>query len=357
MRKKKILLLSQSQWGYHVDTYMYATYLKKKYDISYLCWDYGNKILDAKDINVRYISRNGSLFLRNFRYIYSAKNEIKNLSPDICFIKYFQGCSILKVTNWKKLFIFDIRTASVKKNKIRRLIYDSIMLLESKIFTRITIISESLAKKIKLEKKSHILPLGSNCISKINKQFNELKLIYIGTLDGRDILKTIEGFAIYLQKHPKVNAAYTIVGDGEDMKKIRQYVINNSLEKNIHIIGWVPFNELKPIIDLHNIGVSFVPCTDYFDCQPVTKTFDYLLSGMPVIATNTSENQKIITPFNGVCIADTPESFANGVDSIHKNRKRYNSKEIRNNAKKYDWKYIANDLDKYFDSCLSDTIF
>lgn len=352
--KKKLLILSQSQWGYHIDTYKYATYLKNSYDVSYLCWNYRKKIVDPEGVTVRYISRNGSLFTRNLRYLYSATTEIKKLSPDICFIKYFRGCSLLKLTHWKNLLIFDIRTGSIKKNSINRLLYDSFMLFESKIFTNITIISESLAIKMKIREKAHLLPLGSDSISKTKKEFNTLKLIYIGTLNGRDIIKTVQGFAIYLQKYkPSIRTTYTIVGDGDDMKKIQQYVINNNLEKNITILGQIPFNELEPIMDDHNVGVSFVPCTEYYDCQPVTKTFDYLLSGMPVIATNTSENKKIINHFNGVCIIDSPEHFADGINKIYNNKTVYDSEEIRSNVKKHDWKYIINNFNKYLDGLLS----
>ncbi len=351
MNKKKLLILCHTQWGYHIYTYKYATYLKDDYDITYLCWDYENKRIEEEGVKVKYISRNGSLLFRNLRYLYSAKNEIDKISPDIFFIKYLQGCSLLKLINPKKIFIFDIRTASIKKNKIRRIIYDSVMLLESKFFYNITIISESLANKIKIKKGYHVLPIGSDILSKKNKKINELKLIYIGTLDGRDIIKTIEGFSIYLKKYkPKDNIVYTLVGDGKDIKKLQEYVRVKGLEKNIHIIGRVPFNKLEPLMDSHNIGVSFVPCTEYFDCQPVTKTFDYLLSGMPVIATNTLENKKVINSINGVLIADNSESFANGIYNIHENMNKYDSIKIRSDAKKYDWNYVINDLKKYINN-------
>ncbi len=350
MHKKKLLILCQSQWGYHIDTYKYAIYSKNDYDVTYLCWDYKEKRLKDEGIRVKYITRSGSLLLRNLRYLFLAEKEIKKLSPDICFIKYLQGCLIFKLLNWKKIFIFDIRTASVKKNKVRRIIYDNVMLFESKFFSNMTIISESLATKLKI-KKYHILPLGSDIISKKNKNFDKLKLIYVGTLDGRDIIKTIKGFSIFLKKYnPKENIIYTIVGDGKNKNKLQHYVKVNKLEKNIHIVGSVPFNELESVMDDHNVGISFVPCTDYFDCQPVTKTFDYLLSGMPVIATNTSENKKIINSTNGICIVDDSESFADGINKIYNSIDIYNSKKIRSSSKKYNWKYIVNDFNSYIDN-------
>lgn len=40
--------------------------------------------------------------------------------------------------------------------------------------------------------------------------------------------------------------------------------------------------------------------TEYYDSQPPTKTFEYALSGLYVLATKTRENEKVITNDNGV---------------------------------------------------------
>jgi glycosyltransferase involved in cell wall biosynthesis len=81
--------------------------------------------------------------------------------------------------------------------------------------------------------------------------------------------------------------------------------------------------------------------TDYYDVQPVTKTFEYLLSGMPVIATNTSENRKVINQGNGVLIGDTAEDFYTGLKTILKNRLFFDSVKIRNNSMEYTWYNIV----------------
>lgn len=43
---------------------------------------------------------------------------------------------------------------------------------------------------------------------------------------------------------------------------------------------------------LHDL---YVPITDYYEYQPPTKTFEYVLSGLLCLATATSSNKEVIT--------------------------------------------------------------
>jgi glycosyltransferase involved in cell wall biosynthesis len=85
-----------------------------------------------------------------------------------------------------------------------------------------------------------------------------------------------------------------------------------------------------------------VPMTPYFEYQPVTKLFEYMLSGMPVIATNTYENRLIVNENNGVLINDTSEDFCNGLLTIYNKRNSFNSSEIRRSVESYTWGNIVN---------------
>ncbi len=348
MKKQKLLILCQKQWGYHIDTYKYATLLTNEFDITYVCWDYGLDKIDHEGICVKYLSRNSSLLTRNIKYLSAVSKEISTSRSDICFIKYFRGCSLLKIAHRKVLFVFDVRTGAVGNNKLKRATYDFFMKFESRFFRNVTVISKSLSVRLGFKEKAYILPLGSDVISKVDKQFDTIRLLYIGTLNSRDISKTVEGFEKFLRHYGnKIDAIYSIAGDGQEMPLLKEKIRYYELEKTVHLLGQVPFCNLKPLMDSHNIGVSFVPCTDYFDCQPVTKTFDYLLSGLPVIATATKENKAVINTTNGVCINDSAEEFYKGIAKIWENRDSYQSKHIRESAKLYEWKHVATDLTKY----------
>jgi hypothetical protein len=348
--RKSLVILIQRQFGGHVGTYFYCRYLRDQFNITVICWDYSLEKQAVEGIDVVYISREGNILYRNLRYISSVYNWLKSNTCDICFITYFRGCSILKVLLPNMKFVFDIRTASVNKKLYIRTIYNQFMMFESLFFRHLTVISESLAVKLKISKKAHILPLGSESISKSHKQYDALRLLYVGTLHARDIDTTLIAFSkFYHDNKNMISMEYTIIGDGPEgeVEQLRDIVNKNLLSDVVRIEGSIPFTELKPYFDTHNVGVSFVPLTDYFDFQPVTKTFDYLLSGLSVIATATSENKKVITELNGVLIDDTQDDFYRGLEAIWKNKEIFNSERIVSMSVQYNWSDIVNKLGDY----------
>ena len=348
MNKFNILIICHNQWGYHVDTYKYADFLSREHHVTYIGWDYGYEKVKQKNVNVQYISRDFTVMKRNINFIDKVSEQISKSNFDLCFIKYFRGCSYLKMKHRRLDFVFDIRSGHVGESKLTRFLYDNTMKIESVFFKNITVISKSLAKKLKLENKAKILPLGSEILSKSSKSFSDLNLLYVGTLTGRDIVKTIDGVALFIKEHKnEVNVKYSIVGDGLDFDKIQNRIHQLGISEYVKLLGRIPFSELGSVMDNYNIGVSFVPITSFYDCQPVTKTFDYLLSGMPVLATATSENKMVINNKNGVCILDTPSSFKDGLNLLWNNKGDFNSNKIRNDALIYSWDDILESLMNY----------
>jgi len=345
---KKIIIINQLQFGYEVDTYYYSKYLRNNFNVTYICWDYDKKKIKMQGVNAKYISRNGNIVARNIRFIKKVSDVIRNNNYHVHIIEYFRGCSILKLLYPSKKFIFDVRTGSVSQKTINRALFDSTMKFESKFFKRCTVISETLRDRLNIsQRKTYILPLGADVISKRKKEYKSLKLLYIGTLHNRNMEQTIIGFEkFYLQLKNKVEMTYTIIGEGyhNEVDKLRELVKKKHLVNIVKIAGYIQHDDAKKYFDTHNIGVSFIPKTDFFDVQPPTKTFEYLLSGMPVIATGTLENKKVINTDNGVLINDNSESFYNGLKKIYARLSDYDSDQIRMNSKKYEWEKI---IDKF----------
>jgi len=275
-----------------------------------------------------------------------AINELKK-GYGLNIIIYFRGCSFLKIACPRHTFLLDIRTGSVSNKKINRLAYDLLMTVEASFFKHISIISKSLAQKLGLGQKAYILSLGADVISACEKTFDSMNLLYVGTLYNRNIDQTIKGFSKFYHEYKnKIPTCYTIVGKGltTEEEQLRALVKRYGIGSSVKIAGQIPHDRLKPFFDTHNIGVSYIPKTDYFEVQPPTKTYEYLLSGMPVIATETLENANIIDDKNGILINDTSEDFYQGLVKIYRHKKKYHSKEIRFNSLKYTWSEIVGDL-------------
>ena len=339
---KNLLIISKEQFGYHTDVYKWCEYLREEYRICVVCIGSRPKV-QLKDVDVCYVPPIGSRAIKGILYILVSlfKMLLHNGEIIVC---NFTGCTIFKkLLPWKRM-ILDIRTLGIIKDKELRAREDKQTKRTAELYDYVTIISEGTRKKIGLSKeKSTILPLGADIVSKTNKDFNTLRLLYIGTLQDRDIDKTIKGLAMFIKKYPTVDITYDIIGSGYDNEVERFIVLTKELgiEKIVKLHGYVQHDKLKEFYDKCNVGVSFVPIADYYDHQPVTKTYEYVLSGLYTIATNTISNKQIITEQNGFLIDDTAESFASGIEYITNNSIRIDGKKIRETLIDAQWEKIV----------------
>jgi glycosyltransferase involved in cell wall biosynthesis len=300
-------------------------------------------------VRVLYIERSGGLWrvARFLRQLF----KITHLPTTIIYIEYFKMVStVIRLFRPKNPLVLNIRTGSVSPIPFKRFFEDVRLIAESKLFKNINIISWGLSKKLGLEKRAWILPLGAEIISDSEKNFNDLNLLYVGSLNNRNIDKAAKGFAqFYKNNKDKCNMKFTIIGSGpgNELAKLKAFSKKTGLEDVINVLGFVPHDQLKPYFDTHNIGISYVPLTPYYDVQPVTKTFEYLMSGMPVLATSTSENKLVINQSNGVLTDDTPEGINMGLSKIYHRKTSYNSAVIRRNSLKYNWEDIVRTLERY----------
>lgn len=316
----KLLIVCQSQFGYHIDTWYYAKYLSTDHKVHYLSWDYGLEKKELDGVKTIYVSRLGGKISRNFRFLKAALLTIAQGKYDIVFIKYFLSCFILPLLQGRRNIVLDIRTGDVSTSYIRRTILDRIMRFETLFFKNITIISDSLRNKLNL-KNCHILPLGADRLSKKSKTFESLRVLYVGTFSNRNLDQALVGFKQFVDAYGKSEITFDIVGSGtpREEQEIENYIQSNELT-NVTLHGYMHHDKLSQLFDKCNIGLSYIPINSYYDFQPPTKTYEYLLSGLYVIATSTHENKLIITEENGVLIEDNPTSLFQGLKKIYFNR-------------------------------------
>jgi glycosyltransferase involved in cell wall biosynthesis len=212
-------------------------------------------------------------------------------------------------------------------------------------FPHVTIVSESLREKLKLDPaRATILPLGGDQFARGAKSFDTCRLLYVGTLLDRRIHLTVEGLtAFYRLGAQDTFESYDIVGSGPDDQEQRllEAISRSPVRDRIRVHGRIPNAELHPFFERANVGVGFIPEEEYYQPQPSTKVFEYLLSGMAVIATRTYENARVINKSNGVLIPDTPEGFSEGLRQIVAARLQFNSGSIQRSVGEYSWDAIV----------------
>lgn len=355
---RRLFIADQRQFGYLTDTYSYCRYLTGTYDITYVCWDYGLKRIAMPGVRVVYVPRSGRKVRRWRAFVDTVLQELRSGGHDISFIVYFRGCSWLWRAAASHPMILDIRTGSVRTNALLRWFENVLLRVEATGFRNVTVISRSLMEALRLDpRKCSVIPVGANPLEIPPKSFREIHLLYVGTLLGRDIHKTVEGFdRVKSEVGADVEITYDIAGDGpeDDKARLLAAIERSEHKKAIRYHGRVPHAEILPLFERANVGVAFVPLRPWYQCQPVTKVFEYLLAGMPVIATATRENARVIHPGNGVLIEDSVEGFVTGLREVLEHRSRYESDRIKDEQRGSRWEAIVeHDLKPSLEGALS----
>ena len=339
---KKLLIINKTQFGYHTDSYKYCEYLNNDYKITYYCFDNIQPKMDIKNVRIIYVPSNHNFFFRGISFFYGIFSLTFKEKFDTIFVVNFDFCFVIPLFVSASKFILDIRTGSVAKSNFKRRIQDYKIKLNTLFFQNITIVSNSLGQKFRI-KDYIVLPVGADIIDNSSKSYNKLNLLYIGVLSNRDIYKTVEGVSLFLKKTESTpSLRYDIIGGAkvEEIEKLNKTIRENNLQNIVFYHGILSHKEAKPFIKLANIGICFVPQTSYYDVQPSTKIFEYALSGLVTLATDTSENRAVINETNGLIFQDNPQSFSESLEKVMHNSAQYSETVIRNSLINYKWEEI-----------------
>lgn len=339
-------MINQGQFGYNAGYYHYCKHLSAQgHNIVYLCNDYHLKKMELERVTPIYVDEPNSVKWR-LEFCKRLQTIMKEYTFDVILCSYFKCCSMLTKYFGNVPSIMDIRSGDVNKNAVKRSFFNWLIKKEASRFSRTMILSDSLSKKLKLKEGSFdVIPLGADVICTTQKEYDDLNIFYVGTVKQRDIDKTIEGLVLFNKKYPQVKFHYDIVGFGmpHEEELIKSLIKDNHFEDKVVFHGRINYEELVPFFEKANLGVAYVPMTPYYDCQPSTKIYEYVLSGMYCIATNTYENRILIEPVNGIICDDNGQSFCEALERYYKMDKRsFNSAEIRKSMEKYEWSNIVN---------------
>ncbi len=178
--------------------------------------------------------------------------------------------------------------------------------------------------------KARFYEIGFQDYGFAQKDYNTLKLIYLGYIRGREIEKTIDGFALFVQKYPDANVTYDIAGkdDPEIAAMMRDTISRSKLDSIVTYHGFLSNEALAELVKKSNAGVCYIPLNGRFEFTS-TKTIEYLIAGLPVIGTNSKYVRMHIDDSNGILHEDNPQAFADALRAMYNNRFSYKPDEIR----------------------------
>lgn len=338
---KRVNFIVSEQYGSNTDIVKYVEYLSRRYKVNILTFDYGHKrITVPQNTGIIYLRHTHSRIFNALSLMLCSVFMLALCSGAV-FVEVFSYCGILpKVLFWKKMHI-DVRTLSVEPDPQLRKYQNERLNKDVNSFSTASFISEGVMAQLQIDSRvrTFILPLGGEIRSQTVKSFDRIDLLYVGTLHNRNIIQTLQGLYIFHTANPEIPIHYDIIGGGDQIQEnlLRSFVAEHEMSEMVIVHGQQPYSEIARFYDKCNVGLSYVPQYDCYQYQPPTKTYEYILSGLFCLATNTESNKEVIEPCNGLLHDDNPKALAAALESMWMARETISDSELRASLVDYEW--------------------
>ncbi len=193
------------------------------------------------------------------------------------------------------------------------------------------------------------------------KKNSQKYIIYLGGMtEVRGIAELIEGFGIVAEKYP--DWELYLVGSAKPpsfSKKIEKLIFKLNIEKNVKLIPWVPYEEKERFSSQASIGiVTYLPYANNISCLP-NKLFDYMLVGLPVVASDFPLYKEIVDGNRCGLTVDpsSPKEIARAIKYLIEHTKE--GRKMGENGRKailrkYNWKRESRKLLEIYGGVLDD---
>lgn len=279
--------------------------------------------------------------LRNYKYfkkIHLWHVYYSHVSPMIHLIAL-----VLRVKS-----ICDIRSVPLKRSTIGRYV----RLISAQLASHTAVIDKFVGQEIRFSKRREnqlsIFPLGVNieqfkCPSDSGGDGAYTQFVSVGSIDKlrkqEDIID-----AVKLLKDAGVGEQFRvrIVGGGDSLDNIASLAEQLEVSELVEFVGLVKPSEVASLLCRADVGICYLPIARY-DCQPPTKTIEYLAAGLKVVATKTSANRELLSQSAKDCVQmcdDNPVDLSRAMLTFVQSATKARCSTMV--AREMDWKCIVN---------------
>jgi len=187
------------------------------------------------------------------------------------------------------------------------------------------------------------------------------KIIYLGGMSRiRGLVEVIEAFADVVKKHRTWKLC--LVGSCSPASfetELRDLVRKLGVEANVEFIAWVPYDEKEKLSSQAAMGViTYLPYSNNTSCLP-NKLFDYMLVGLPVIASNFPLYREVVEGSQCGLIVDPskPQEIATAMEYLIEHpdeARRMGDNGRRAVLEKFNWERESQQLLRIYDEVLAD---
>ena len=153
---------------------------------------------------------------------------------------------------------------------------------------------------------------------------NAKNIVFVSRLDEfKGGLRTLKAFHQLIEKHP--DYTLTIVGEGEELEAIQQYIAQHNLTQKVKLKGTLTKAQIAEVFSKSSFMV-FPSRHETFGLVVA----EALSCGLPVICTNQTAPKEFINDKNGILVQpDKVDEIAAAMEQMIQNRSNYNAQEIR----------------------------
>jgi glycosyltransferase involved in cell wall biosynthesis len=205
-------------------------------------------------------------------------------------------------------------------------------------------------------------PVENYPILKLSETFQrqpQKRIIYLGGMARiRGLVEVIEAFALVAKKHPDWELC--LVGSSRPAsfeQELKELAGKLGVEAQVKFVAWVPYEEKERLSSQASMGViTYLPCSNNTSCLP-NKLFDYMLVGLPVVASNFPLYREVVEPNRcGLTVDPTrPEEIARALEHLieHPREARQMGENGRRAVlEKYNWETESQKLLQIYDAVL-----
>jgi len=176
--------------------------------------------------------------------------------------------------------------------------------------------------------KLHVIGLGydkswkvnNHKVKKLQEKYRTSKnkiLLYFGKMDEKRELEFLLDILKDVCKKNKDVKLIMLGGNPKDMDRLKAKSIEFEIDENVYFVGKILRNEVPNYLNISYISLSPIPPTSRYMVSSVTKLYESIGFGIPVVGNNLPDQGKIIRESGrGICVEYDKSEFVKAIDYI-----------------------------------------
>jgi glycosyltransferase involved in cell wall biosynthesis len=155
------------------------------------------------------------------------------------------------------------------------------------------------------------------------------RLVFLGEIGAQDRVERTVEILSHLVNDRKLDVELLIIGDGPRRRQVESYARKLGVGPRVTTTGWVPFEQVPVLLASAHVGLDTAPPSEVNHGSTMMKISEYLVVGLPVVATALRET--LVTGGDAVTAVtdDSLGSFADPIVKLLSSRAEWHRSALR----------------------------